>query len=135
MKSHPTIKFCGLSFMAKHGYEYKAVLNVPIIRRLAILRSMLSNRYSDIPREHKLSIEDVLSIHCEDYFEEYKKVHKPVINELTFAWYLAMGITGLFYATMIWLLYLVSPGLAFTLLSIHCIVISVFLAFFTFNKF
>ena len=135
VRCKPTMQFCGLTFIPKHGYESKAVLDIPIIRKLAILRSMLSSRYSDIPRIHKLSVEDVLSVSCEDYFEEYKKAHKPVINELTFGWYLAMGITGLFYATMIWLLYLVSPSLVFTVLSIHFIVIAVYLVYFLFNKF
>ena len=135
IKSKPTIQFCGLSFIPRHGHEYKAVLNIPIIRKLTILRSMLSSRYSEIPRIHKLSVADVSSIYCEDYFEEYKKVHKPVMNELSFAWYLAIGITGLFYATMIWLLYLVSPSLAFTVLFIHSIVIAVYLVYFSFNKF
>ena len=70
MRSKPTMQFCGLTFIPKHGYEYKAALDVPIIRRLAILRSMLRSRYSDIPRIHKLSVADVLSVSCEDYFEE-----------------------------------------------------------------
>ena len=135
MKSNPTMKFCGLSFTAKHGYEYKAVLNVPIIRRLVILRSMLNSRYSDIRREHKLSVEDVASMYCEDYYEEYKKTHKPVPNELTVAWYGAIAITSLFYIFMAWIMYIVSPTLTFTMIGIHGVVFAVYLIYLTFNKF
>jgi hypothetical protein len=135
MKINPTMKFCGLSFMAKHGYEYKAVLNVPIIRRLVILRSMLDSSYNNIRREHKVSIKDVASMYCEDYYEEYKKTHKPVPNELTVAWYGAIAITSIFYITMMWVLYIVSPILTFTLLLMHSVVFAFYLIYLTFNKF
>lgn len=135
MKRNPTMKFCGLSFVAKHGHEDKAVINVPLIRRLVILRSMLYGRYSDIRREHKLSVEDVSSMYCEDYMEEYKKNHKPIPNELTVAWYGAIVITSISYITMMWVLYIVSPILTFTLLGMHSIVFAFYLIYLTFNKF
>lgn len=135
MKTNPVIKFCGLSFMVKHGHEHKAAINVPLIRRLVILRSMLYSRYSDIRKKHKLSVEDVTSMYCEDYMEEYKKTHKPLPNELTVTWYGAIAITSLFYIFMVWILYMVSPALTYTMIGLHVIVFAVFLGYLTFNKF
>ena len=137
LSSTPVIKFCGLTYKLRKGVGRNIAVEVPIIRRLAIIRSMLYDNIgtfnSHSPR--MLTKEDVLSAFAEDYYEKHNKGKKKLPNELTVSWYIAIGLTCIFYALMIWALYQASPILAKSLLLLHIPVLFVYMIYTCFNKF
>ena len=135
LNSAPYIKFCGITYKIRKARGLIVATEVPIIRKLSILRSMLIGTNNFLPFGNKISKEDVLTAYAEDYYEKINQGRKILPNELMVSWYAGIVLTCIFYGLIIWALYMVSPLLALSLLMLHIPILIVYTLYVTFNKF
>lgn len=131
------VSFCGLRYRAKDKSSSKMLVRVvPILRSITILKEMLRGvGNSDTPDCDKIKKQDVIDAYCEQHFENYRKTHKILPNQLMISWLIGIPITCIFYILLIIGLYSLYPHIAFIMLLLHTCVFGAYGIYTSINKF